>query len=176
MPDLVKVSAKGGVELPMVQALKDQFIKDDGYSLPEGTTIMPIDYADGGPIVPQGGIASLAYYDDGGPVEGGRGTPYERKEIEDLTKTYRSDGRGGMYEVDPNEELMMEDVPVPRRLKDTVSQIIYALEMMQRVPYDRRPYDENINLTAPYRYFGGKDQRPADPQPYEMMPKELNGR
>jgi len=159
VPDLVTVDREGP-KSPIFDALKKEVTGK----------------ADGGPIVPQGGIASLAYYDDGGPVEGGRGTPYERKEIEDLTKTYRSDGRGGMYEVDPNEELMMEDVPVPRRLKDTVSQIIYALEMMQRVPYDRRPYDENINLTAPYRYFGGKDQRPADPQPYEMMPKELNGR
>ena len=59
VPDLVKVSAKGGVELPMVQALKDQFIKDDGYNLPDGTTIMPIEYADGGLVVPQGGIGNF---------------------------------------------------------------------------------------------------------------------
>jgi len=59
VPDIIKASAKGGVELPMVQALKDQFTKDDGYNLPEGTTIMPIDYADGGPVVPQGGIGNF---------------------------------------------------------------------------------------------------------------------
>ena len=63
VPDLVKVSAKGGLEFPVAdrlgRALKEQVTGDDGYNLPEGTTIMPIDYADGGPVVPQGGIGNF---------------------------------------------------------------------------------------------------------------------
>ncbi len=58
VPDVLTIDREGP-KSPMLDMLKEQVTKDDGYNLPEGTTIMPIEYADGGPIVPQGGIGNF---------------------------------------------------------------------------------------------------------------------